>query len=788
MQMHLEQKLEDSMQFDSAVDSIKEQIHEVKEHITPLSDNNEKLQHFLRRMEFTMDRESQKMAKYLKKNVTIFNTLLEENKKNRLAFTAPKDSTKDLEALLQISLQQQNEALEKQSSMLDIVQELQTYITETKNISQASEGSLTQNGKENSSPDVHNEFRTLTDSVKELQSLLKGSVKQGTIDRTENEHSSIEALFEEAENEEQSLESKKALKKLQDELLASKQVIKALREESKFLQEILLDTTSKLETTTDDTDVESTSDIEDDPDYKPTVLVVDDSTTNRNVMKGMLEKNNFFVLTAEDGEEAIVSTQDIVPELVLLDINMPGMDGFEVCERLKADPLTEQVTVMFISGQTDVEAKIQGFKVGGVDYVTKPFQEEEFVARVRLQYRLKMLQKQQERSMRRVAAAEKKARNLLISEQVKNEELQEANDEIMRQQYLLEEQSREIELQNTTLQETNLKLTELGRFKDAMTGMIVHDLKNPLNSVINFAQMEMTPQTQESVLQSGKQMLNLVMNILDVQKFEDTNVQVETTPHQALKLVTSALSQVTLLYRQKSLKITNAVAEDIGVDCDFELMERVIVNLLTNAIKYTPVNGTISFNTELIEYNEEPDDDEEETTVTHWVKISLSDTGQGIPKEKVGSIFEKFSQVEAKKSGGTRSTGLGLTFCKMVVEAHGGQIWAESELGEGTTFFFILPYVQLEGDQIEIQADEITSQDNGNTSIELSDDNKKQLLSVVENLQEIPIYNLGGILDALMPLEPTEVEQIIAWKTELETAVYSGNEERYQELLESVKE
>jgi len=247
------------------------------------------------------------------------------------------------------------------------------------------------------------------------------------------------------------------------------------------------------------------------------------------------------------------------------------------------------------------------------------------------------------------------------------------------------------------------KLLELDNFKEAMTGMIVHDLKNPLNAIIGLSSMNPEDEMMQMVNSAGNQMLNLVLNILDVQKFENTNVKLILNEASLYELADEANRQVSLLIKQKKQILNLNILPQTIIHTDAEVTIRVFVNMLTNAIKYTPSGGSISINQETILFTE--DDYNKSELIPGSIKtqfkfqtpsclISVSDTGQGIPADKLHLVFEKFGQVEAKKSGGVRSTGLGMTFCKMVVEAHGGAIWITSEVGNGTNFYLTLPFAR----------------------------------------------------------------------------------------------
>ena len=243
----------------------------------------------------------------------------------------------------------------------------------------------------------------------------------------------------------------------------------------------------------------------------------------------------------------------------------------------------------------------------------------------------------------------------------------------------------EINKQSEELKSSNAKLLELDQFKESMTGMIVHDLKNPLNAIIGISSMNDEDEGMRMIHTAGHQMLNLVMNILDVQKFENAEIKLNLSKINLLHTAEAAVAQIKLLVEQKKQKLNNLIHNSFFVEIDNELITRVFVNIFTNAIKYTPNGGKIEILAKLIESDDK--------NAQKYLQVDITDSGQGIPKDKLNTVFEKFGQVEAKKSGNVRSTGLGLTFCKMVVEAHGGKIWVESEMGTGSTFSFTLPLV-----------------------------------------------------------------------------------------------
>ncbi|PLX05670.1 MAG: hypothetical protein C0594_06865 [Marinilabiliales bacterium] len=342
----------------------------------------------------------------------------------------------------------------------------------------------------------------------------------------------------------------------------------------------------------------------------------------------------------------------------------------------------------------------------------------------------------------------------------------------------IKKRTQEIIVHRDQLKEALNKLSELEGFKESMTGMIVHDLKNHLNSIIAFSSQMVSENNLKRIHQAGKQMLNMVLNILDVQKFEKTEVKLETNIHNVQIVVKNALDDVSLLIDEKSIHVENKITSHVQSKFDYDIILRVLVNILTNAIKYTPSNGRI-----ILDYDKTKEDSKE------MVVVSVRDTGQGIPKDMIAKIFDKFSQVEAKKSGMARSTGLGLSFCKMVVEAHTGKIWADSELGEGTTFFFSLPLVntEKEHDAEEVELVEEIKEDMDVD--ELTHEEKEILKPYVEKLLSSDIsefsFNLT-VIDEIKSLK-LESEAFMHWLNKLEAAFYNLNAKASDELLNKCK-
>ncbi|HDQ34842.1 MAG TPA: HAMP domain-containing histidine kinase [Chloroflexi bacterium] len=241
------------------------------------------------------------------------------------------------------------------------------------------------------------------------------------------------------------------------------------------------------------------------------------------------------------------------------------------------------------------------------------------------------------------------------------------------------------------LRQTNSNLRESERLRDNLSHMIVHDLRNPITALMGGLDiLRMTlldkmnddqKQLLENARRSGHVLIGLVGEILDISKMEAGKFKLNIEPVNLCKLIEESVDGNRALAEIEdiSLEITTCSAAN-AIPCDRQLISRVLANLISNAIKHTPAEGTIT-----VSANHIPS--------TEQVIVSVSDTGVGIPPEYQKLIFEKFGQVQ--RQGGRQGTGLGLTFCKMTVEEHGGEIWVESQVGQGSTFSFSLPLKQL---------------------------------------------------------------------------------------------
>ncbi|MBH9577255.1 sensor histidine kinase [Inhella proteolytica] len=322
------------------------------------------------------------------------------------------------------------------------------------------------------------------------------------------------------------------------------------------------------------------------------------------------------------------------------------------------------------------------------------------------------------------------------------------------------------------LRSANERLVALDQFKRGMLGMIVHDLKNPLGAILSTLDSPALLSRLEQLKQSSRQMLTLVLNILDVQKFEDTQVVLDTRPVALAALAAQAVEQVRFLVERKNQTVELEVPAGLSVRGDGEMLERVLVNLLTNAVKYTPTNGRIVIHAAA----------EGEAQV----RVQVQDSGEGIPAERLEAVFAKFGQYQARDSGLVRSTGLGLNFCKLAVEAHGGQIGVASEVGQGSTFWFTLPLATTDAAPGAALEPVRTQASQTDLSVPELDASERALLApIVAALRPIPIYRYSDLRRILDREDFPASAGIQAWRARLLQAIDSENEALFAALLES---
>lgn len=325
-------------------------------------------------------------------------------------------------------------------------------------------------------------------------------------------------------------------------------------------------------------------------------------------------------------------------------------------------------------------------------------------------------------------------------------------------------QKDEIEKQSNILKETNQQLRELSAFKESLTEMIIHDLKNPLNIVLNFSK-------DERVVFAGTQMLHLVHNLLDVQRYENSVMKLNKELVSVHDMIDKAIFQMNFLIKEKDIQLNVKHSKDYTILVDEEIINRVFVNLLSNALKFTPIKGSISI------YIKER---------LNTVSICFADSGPGIPKDQKNVIFEKFGQFIIERAGRSGSTGLGLTFCKMAIEAHNGNIDFTSVLGKGATFICTLPKEGVINKQ-EQNAEISQAKETSVYEIEFSVEERLILSQIIEDLSNTEIYQIGKIKTLIKQIDDVKTSNISRWISELQKAILNSDGEKFKKLIAVVR-
>ena len=374
-------------------------------------------------------------------------------------------------------------------------------------------------------------------------------------------------------------------------------------------------------------------------DINPKILLVDDNPTNIRVAAKILRQENYNISFAQNGRDALQKAGSINFDTILLDIMMPGMDGYEVCEKLKSNPLTRQVPVIFLTAKTETENVVRAFELGGADYVTKPFNSQELLARVETQVRLK----------------------------------------------------KSLE----SLEKVNKDLTDANNTKDKMFSIISHDLLGPIGNikesleVIVSGEVTMDEKNMQSFLQSVWASVGSSYSLLENLLFWARSQQGRLA-HKPKKINLSTLIKDTIhllkgVASQKSIQLKSNLQTEEMVFADRNAVKTILRNLMSNAIKFTEANGLITIDAK------KQDDG--------FLLISLADNGIGMDQKTKDNLFQKLKNEPRWGTDGEKGVGLGLVITREFVEKHRGTIWVNSEVGKGSTFYFTLPREQEGNDK-----------------------------------------------------------------------------------------
>jgi signal transduction histidine kinase len=359
---------------------------------------------------------------------------------------------------------------------------------------------------------------------------------------------------------------------------------------------------------------------------KNTILVVDDNPTNLGVIVDYLKAYGFNLMVARSGTIALKRIEYVHPDIILLDVMMPGIDGFETCSRLKTNEATKDIPVIFMTALASIEDKVKGFELGAVDYVTKPLQQEEVLARVTT---------------------------------------------------------------HLGLREANRKLVELNATKDKLFSIVAHDLKAPFNPLLGMSELlyrqadtasrEEIKETGQCIHRSARGVYNLLDNLLQWAQMQQGRMEYRPVEFELKKVAEQTINLLAENAAGKEINLQSTVAEEAMVYADEYMLDTIIRNLTSNALKFTSKGGQVTISAE-------PND-----SSPGFAEVSVSDTGVGISKEDLDKLFKLEVHYTTEGTAKEKGTGLGLIICQEMIELNGGQVWVESELGQGTSVRFTVP-------------------------------------------------------------------------------------------------
>lgn len=361
------------------------------------------------------------------------------------------------------------------------------------------------------------------------------------------------------------------------------------------------------------------------------ILVVDDDRLNIRILQGMLKGEGYTVVDATSGEQALAAYQTHRPDLVLLDVMLPGINGFETCRRLKSDYGDDCAPIIFITAKSQSDDVLEGFAAGGIDYLPKPFQAREVAARIRTH--------------------------------LENRRLVEAQRALVEQ------------------------LSNANAAKNRFLGMAAHDLRNPLAGIRGLAEFMIEGAVGEisaeqldllkNIHAASQSMLELVNELLDISTIESGELKLNLRELDLGDVIAKSVYLANIEAGKKGTRIDFTPPEHRrSMRLDPEKMKQVVDNLLSNAIKYSPPGSVIHVDCICAAEN---------------AGFSVKDQGPGIPEDERDRLFKDFSRLSVKPTGGEKSTGLGLAICRKIVEAHDATITATNLPGGGCEFRVTFP-------------------------------------------------------------------------------------------------
>ena len=367
------------------------------------------------------------------------------------------------------------------------------------------------------------------------------------------------------------------------------------------------------------------------------ILIVDDVVSNVLLLKVLLKNLNYQIATANDGLQALSAVETEKPDLILLDVMMPGLNGFEVAEKLKENPETRDIPIIFLTALNATSDVVRGFKAGANDFISKPFHKEELLIRVSHQISL-------------IAA-----RRIIIRQ---TEELQ-----------------------------------RMISGRDKLYSVIAHDLRSPIGSIKMVLNMLLLNLPASSIGKDMHEMLNmanrmteevfsLLDNLLKWTKSQIGRLNVVYQQFDLVPIIQGVIEIFSIAAELKNIRLRVEIPDTLEVYADCDMMKTVIRNLISNAMKFTPEGGDITIRVR---------QDDAQAAI-----VEVFDSGCGISKENQAKLMKPSTHFSTFGTKNEEGSGLGLLLCQDFATKNGGRLWFESEEGKGSTFSFSIPLQKTE--------------------------------------------------------------------------------------------
>ncbi len=447
---------------------------------------------------------------------------------------------------------------------------------------------------------------------------------------------------------------------------------------------------------------------------KENILIVDDNLENLKILSATLSSEGYMVHSATSGSMALTVAQLAPPDLILLDILMPDLNGYEVCKQLKECKTTSDIPIIFLSSLHNISEKIQAFKLGGADYITKPFQVEEVLARVKHQLTMQKLHRQ------------------------------------------IKVQNQQLQHEITERRKAELEAVCASEAKSNFLANMSHELRTPLNAIIGFSKLmsddsSLNAEQQENINlinSSGHHLLELINDILELYKIEAGAIELEETSCDLYYLLASFKEIFKIKLEQQNINFNIVVAKNVPqyIYTDAKKLRSCLSNLIANAIKFSP-QGSITLRVHFV-------DEVAESGIDRGYRLcfEVEDTGCGIFSDELDTLFDAFTQANAGRKS-LQGTGLGLAITRKFVQMMQGEIQVTSTVGKGSSFTF---YIQIDLTKNNFKNPKLDTDDTTLIFNNINDSNaniKSTDTSLVEELMTMPqtwllnLYNAANKVD-----------------------------------------